>query len=457
MSGWFEVRTFFRRDLWTADLSTLRAPARPIIRALRLLAVVVWEIREGVLTLRAMGLVYTTLLSLVPFLAVAFSVLKAFDVHYQVQPLLARALEPLGEKGGEITRRVVEFVSNLRVGILGAAGLAGLLFTVISLLEKIEDSLNYIWRVRHSRSLARKFSDYLSAVLVGPVLVFTALALTGAAQSHWVVQRILEIEPFGLIVVVASRVMPLIFLCVAFTFLYKLIPYTRVHFGSALVGGATAAILWQLAGVGFAAFVAQSPRYAAIYSGFAVLVLFLIWLYVAWLVVLVGGLVAYLHQHPSAYLTPAFRRSDSHLFRERLALSALLVITRRHLAGEPPCRPAALFASLSAPPSVVEDLIDEFVRRGILLRAAEPEGIALARPPEAVTVIEVLDAVRAPNLLRAGPSGERPDPVEGILLCRDRAVQGALEGITLRTLALEAPVPHLTIDVVSDARTRIGD
>lgn len=438
-SRWLAIGAFFRRDLWTADLAALGLRARVTIRVLRFLAALVWEVRAGALTLRATGLVYATLLSLVPFLAVTFSVLKAFGAHFQIAPLLAPLLEPLGERGAEIISRVIQFVDNLRVGVLGAAGLAALFFTVISLLEKIEEALNAIWRVRRSRSLGRKFSDYLSAVLVGPVLVFVAFALTAAAQSHWLVQRVLAFQPFGVLVVLGSQITPLVFLCIAFTFLYRFVPYTRVRLASALVGGAAAAILWQLAGAGFAAVVAQSPRYAAIYSGFAVLILFLIWLYVAWLVVLVGGVVAYLHQHPSAYLTGAFRRGQSHLFRETLALSILLEITRRHLAGAPPCSPGKLATAFNAVPSVVEDLVDEFVRRGILLRAAEPEGVALARPPEAITAIEVLDAVRDPGMVAAGWSGEQAYPVLSLLRTRDRAVEQALEGVTLRALALEAP------------------
>ena len=215
-------------------------------------------------------------------------------------------------------------------------GVAVLFFTVISLVGKIEDSLNHIWRVRHPRSLARKFSDYLSVVLVGPVLVFTAFALTASAQSHWLVQRILEIKLLGL--VVTTRVMPFVFLCAAFTFLYKFIPHTRVRFSSALVGGVTAGVLWQLAGLGFAAFVVGSARYTAIYSSFAILILFLIWLYVGWLIVLVGGETAYFYQHPYAYLQEGSRGGQTHLFQERLAerlaLLALVEMTRRYLLGK---------------------------------------------------------------------------------------------------------------------------
>ncbi len=377
----------------------------------------------------ATSLVYTTLHSLVPFLAVTFSVLKAFGVQNQVEPLLAQALEPLGPKGAEITRWVVEFVTNQRVGVLGTVGMAYLFYTVISLIGKIEDSLNQIWRVRRSRSLARKFSDYLSVVLVGPVLVFTAFALTASAQSHWIVQRVLEIKPLGFIL--TTRVVPFLFLCAAFTFLYRFIPYTQVRLSSALVGGVTAGILWHLAGIGFAAFVAGSARYTAIYSSFAILILFLVWLYVGWLVILLGGEAAYFYQHP--YLTQVFRGGHNGRFRERLALLALVEVTRRYLGEKPPWRPEELALALGVPVSSLEDLLDEFVQRGILLRTAEPEGIALGRPPEQVTAVEILDTLRGPEPVKS--TNREEDAVSHILHDRDRAVRQGLEDVTLRSLA----------------------
>ncbi|MGH7963199.1 MAG: YihY/virulence factor BrkB family protein, partial [Candidatus Binatia bacterium] len=341
----------------------------------RLWVAVVEEFRNGRVSLQAASLVYTTLLSLVPLIAVVFSVLKAFEVQQAIEPLLARALEPLGPQGGEITRRIIEFVSNLRVGVLGALGVAGLFYTVFSLIGQIEDALNYIWRVRRSRSLARKFSDYFSVVLVGPVLVFTVLALTASAQSYWLMQRLLQFESIGFVVTLVTRVMPFVFLCITFTALYKLVPHTQVRLSSALVGGVTTGILWQLVGAGFTAFIANSANYTAIYSSFAILIIFLIWLYVGWLIILIGGKVAYVYQYPLTYLAGGPWGRHGYVFRAWLALSALTEITRRHLAGEPPSRLAELASALNVAVTNLEELIDDFIRRGFLFRTTEPEGI----------------------------------------------------------------------------------
>jgi len=332
-----------------------------------------------------------------------------------------------------VTNRIISFVENLRVGILGAAGLAMLFYTVVTLVAKVEDALNQIWRLPHSRTWSQRITAYLSAVLVGPVMVFTALTLTASAQSYWLVERLFQIGFVSDIFTLTTNVMPFVLLCATFTFLYKLIPYTNVRFSSALIGGATAGILWQLVGTAFAAFVANSARYAAIYSSFAIMIVFLIWLYVGWLIFLVGAEVAYFHQHPSAFLREALPGGRGHRFQEWLALSALVEITRRHFSERPPWQPTELAAYLGV--SSIGNLIDDFVRAGILLRCAEPEGVALARPPESVTVkniLDIMDDCDAQDVKNAGL-------VADVLLRRDQATQKALEGVTLKSLVAENP------------------
>jgi membrane protein len=384
---------------------------------------------EDQVSLRAMGLTYTTILSLAPFLAVTFSVLKGFGVQNQLQPLLARALEPLGPGGAEISTRLVQFVDNLEVGVLGTVGVAGLFYTAISVVGQIEDSLTQIWSVRSPRTWLERFRDYLSIVLVGPVLLFTALGVTASAQSHWLVQRALDIEPLSGAIVLGTRVFPFLFVCAAFSFLYKFIPHTHVRLRAAIVGGATAALLWQIAGAAFAAFVAGSTRYTAVYSSFAILFLFVLWLYVSWTIVLLGGQVARVVQYPRR----GHFRGGAHAsaFAEWPALTALGEIVRAYLAGEPPREVGALAARVGVPLASLEDLVDELVQHGILLRAAEPSGVTLARPPETVMVSEVLDVLRETE---SGHASETRAAIEAVLRRRDGAVREALATISLRAL-----------------------
>jgi membrane protein len=376
-----------------------------------------------------MGLTYTTILSLAPFLAVTFSVLKGFGVQNQLEPLLARALEPLGPGGAEISARLVQFVDNLEVGVLGAVGVAGLFYTAISVVGQIEDSLSQIWSVRSPRSWLERFRDYLSIVLVGPVLLFTALGVTASAQSHWLVRRALDIEPLSGAIVFGTRVFPFLFVCAAFSFLYKFIPHTHVRLRAAIVGGATAALLWQVAGAAFAAFVASSTRYTAVYSSFAILFLFVLWLYVSWTIVLLGGQVARVVQYPRRGRFPGGARASA--FAEWPALTALGEIARAHLAGEPPRDVETLASQVGVPLGGLEDLIDELVRRRILLRAAEPSGVTLARPPETVMISEILEVLRQTE---TGRATDTRAAIKEVLRRRDSAVHEALATVSLRAL-----------------------
>ena len=436
---------FCEHDVWVIKVHELTGVRQLGVKLLRLGLVAATEFRESFLSIRATSLVYTTLLSLVPFLAVMFSVLKAFGVHQQIEPILSQALDPLGDKGAEITTNIIGFVDNLKVGVLGAVGVAGLFYTTYSLIEKIEEALNSIWRVEEGRPLARRITDYLSVVLLGPVFVFTAFGLMASSQSHWLVQRVMEIQPFGSLIVALTNLLPFLFMCGIFIFLYKFVPNTSVNLSSAFVGGVTAGIIWQVAGMAFAAFVASSGKYSAIYSSFAILILFLIWLYVGWLIVLAGAQVAYYHQHPSAYLLHLSRKHQTPLFREYLTLALLGHITHRFLSGKAPLKGEQLARVQHVPLTMVESLLSDLIQAKILVHTDRPKGVVLARPPDSIAVTEVLKVVQ--HQLHNGAQGFTlgTDTISQVLMRRDAVVQDALEGITLQHLVENQPS-----DLVSD-------
>jgi membrane protein len=318
---------FFTRELWEINLDSLNKFKSFIIKFLRLLNVAGREFIEGQLTLRAMSLVYTTLLSIVPLLAISFSVLKAFGVHNEVvEPFLLKFLTPLGEKGEEITVQIIGFVENMKVGVLGSLGLGLLIYTIMSVIQKIEKAFNYIWRIKKPRTLARRFSDYVSVILIGPVLIFSAIGLTASFMSNTLVQKVVSIEPLGTLYYFIAGKSPYIIVCATFTFLYIFLPNTKVKLRSALVGGIFAGILWETAGWAFASFIVTSTKYAAIYSGFAIILMFMIWLYVSWLILLVGAQVSFYHQYPHFLSAKKEVFRVSNRLRERLAFLIMYFI-----------------------------------------------------------------------------------------------------------------------------------
>ncbi len=422
--------------LWeTPDLSALPWPRAIAVFVLRVVAVMVREFREGQLTLRAMSLVYTTLLSLVPLLALSFSVLKAFGVHNQIEPFLLQMLAPLGEKGAEITARVIDFVENVKVGVLGALGLGLLLYTVIALMQKIERAFNYTWHVQQTRPLGQRFSDYLSVLIVGPVLVFASIGFSASILNSDLMQALAEVEPFGSLLNVTTRLLPYLMIIAAFTFLYVFIPNTRVRLRSAFAGALVAGILWQTVGWAFTAFIVNATKYTAIYSAFASLIMFMIWLYLGWMILLVGASIAFYHQYPEYLLAEQRQPRLSGRLRERLALEACARVARAYHRGDAPPTATGLARALVVPRFTLQQLLDELEDAGILRRVAD-ERVAYVpgREPGTLALADILAAVRGAGETRRpaeAPPDRRADAAADAV---EQAVHAALDGRSLADL-----------------------
>ena len=169
-----------------------------MLLAARILYAVVRDIVDGRIALHAASLVYTTILSLVPLIALAFSVLKGFGVHFRFEPLLMSGLSPLGREAPVIADRLVQFVDKMDVGVLGTVGLAVLFYTAISVVQKVEAAFNEIWHAREERPLFRKFTDYLSVFLIGPVLMFSAFGVVASAMASEPIKQLSQFRLLGL-------------------------------------------------------------------------------------------------------------------------------------------------------------------------------------------------------------------------------------------------------------------
>ncbi|MEX0802906.1 MAG: YhjD/YihY/BrkB family envelope integrity protein [Candidatus Binatia bacterium] len=431
--------------LWEVEPSDLTRFKRLLNSFIKIGFMVGRDFIENLVKLQAMALAFKTLLSIAPLLAVIFSILKGFGVHNRIEPALAEALAPLGEKGQEVTAHLIGFVDKMSAGALGSIGLVTLFITVLSLMGTIEQAFNYIWRVKSPRKLARRFSDYLSVLTVGPVLVVAALTITATLQSNHFVQKMLALEPFGTVILTLLRLVPYATLWGAFTFFYIFIPNTRVKLRSAVVGGLVAAILWQTVGWGFATFVASSTRYYAIYSSFAILLLFLLWLHVGWVIVLLGAQVSHAHQHIHFYYGHRENLARSPAGREKLALQLMLLAGRNFHQGLDPLNLAELATRLQLPAGLVKDFMEMLHQARLVLPLADEETFVLARGPERISIKEILDCVRnsGDNRKRSGFYIAEEDGIDELLLDVDRTVAEKLEGKTLQSLILSRPVNRI--------------
>ncbi|MEQ5835253.1 YihY/virulence factor BrkB family protein [Marinobacter sp. NFXS9] len=366
-----------------------------LYRAGRTAYAVARDVINGQLTLHAMSLVYTTLLSIVPLLALSFSVLKALDVHQRIQPLLFQFFEPMGQQGIEMAEKILSFVDNIKVGVLGSVGLALLVYTVISLVQKTERSFNMIWRVPQMRSLAQRFSNYLSVITVGPLLIVCAIGITATIFSSTYVQALMAVQPFGALILFASRFTPFFLVVLAFIFVYIFIPNTRVKFRYAAIGGLIAGVAWQAGGMLFASFVAGSARYAAIYSSFAIGIVLLIWLYLNWLLLLIGASIVYYLQNPGA-VAKRYQVRYSPELQEQVAMVMMWLVCKPFSEGKHAPQQEKLEHQMGVPGEVTRRVSDKLIRGGLLnLAGANGDCLVPGRALDLITIDDILYVVRA--------------------------------------------------------------
>jgi len=377
---------------------------RAAIVVIRFVYAVVRDVVAGNLTLRAMGLVYITILSVVPVIAISFSILKGFGYHRELEPLLYKFLEPMGDKGVELTDQVIGFVENIQGDVLAGVGLVLLFITTVSMAQKVEDSFNHVWRVDQSRNLAQRLSEYLSVILVGPVIMVTAIAMIAAVQSNTMVTELTEIAPIGATVGFIGKLAPFMLVVVGFTFVYWFLPNTRVRFFAAMLGGLTGGFLWAGTGVLFAAFVANSARTLSIYATFAIVIIALIWLYLCWLILLVGAQVSFYYQRPE-YLRIGFRPiSIGGRQREQIAFSLMAEAARAFRDGDKPPTLNSIAESARLPGLLMVPVVNRLIAAQLITRNNKDQ-LFPQRDPARIALTDIIAAVRDPQKIDVFPSG----------------------------------------------------
>lgn len=381
--------------IWEPVLDDLPFWQRALYIAARIGWAVIRDLLSGALSLRAMSLVYTTLLSIVPALAIGFAVFRAFGFDSYLQTMLSDFLAPLGDQGVEITRQMMEFVQRVNVNVLGTIGFAFLLYTVVSLINKVEASFNAIWRVESNRSFARQFTEIVSMSVLGPLLVLTVFGIMAGTISNSFVGSLAEYEAVKYLLEQTSKLLPYLILIAAFTFIYVMVPNTRVMLLSAFVGATVAGIAWGAAGWTFATFVVKSAQYVAIYSAFATLAFFMIWLYAAWLILLGGCSIAFYFQN-RAYLSPHAGVSLLTLRQlDRMSVQALLLIHEAFERGQTPWTPDTLAKRLHVPMEAMGEISAALRKSGLVtFTTGTPSRFVPGRPAAKTTIADIFGAIR---------------------------------------------------------------
>lgn len=382
------------RLIWEQNLQEMSWVKRTLLRQLQMVVLVIRDFYNNRSLLRASALTYYTILSLVPLLALTFALLKAFGVQNQLQPLV---LDKLNVGDGQIAAAIVGYINNTQVAQMGAVGLIFLLIAVISLLTNIEAAFNDVWGVNSLRPLLRRFSDYLSVILVGPVLLISAISMTSSLISHSFTQRLLEMQMIGSLIVFVLKITPFIFMWLAFTLLYVFMSNIKVQWRAALIGGVVGGTLWQIAQLGYVHFQVGVARYNAIYGTMAALPIFMVWVYLSWVIVLFGLGVCYAKQNLRTGARDLRREEVNRRSFEQVALALLVTLADRFHRGDHAINLDQLARLLYVPPRLCRTILNQLQQLGLVTEISGHAGLPsyqLGRDADNLSVSEIYRMLR---------------------------------------------------------------
>ena len=353
----------------------------------------------------AQALVYVTLLTLVPLLAVAFALLRGFGVEGIIEPWLRKVFTPMGEAGAQVVAHLLAFVNQTKAGSLGIIGVIFLFVSVMNLAQKLETTLNRIWQVAANRALRTRMTGYISAVLLAPLLIGAIMSSVLGMQNATWLQPYLHYQGVRALFRLLTGSLPMLMVFLVIAAVYAWTPNRRVGWRAAFAGAAFFLVLWYPVSWLFGVFIAGSQKYSVIYSSFASIVILLFWLYFLWLSFLIGAKTASFVQLP--YLL-APNDEKNWFAGEQLQLAAAMMtrIIERFARGQAAHDIEALNDTLPATPGKIEFVLARLRAAKLIAETADCRPLYL--PTKAASRYTFGDLYRAITLPDARYAGFAP-------------------------------------------------
>jgi len=388
---------FLNTDIWRLQAHKLPPRRSFWITQLRIVLLAVRRFNLDRCELRASALTFYSLLSMVPVVALAFAVAKGFGL----EKLLGEQLMAKMQGQEEVAERMIGFaqslLENTRAGAIAGVGIVLLFWTVIKVLGNIEKSFNDIWGVTTPRSIGRKLTDYLSVMMICPVLLITASSVTVlvTTQVSSLLERLSFLGYFADVLMGLLQILPYGVIWLVFTFIYMFMPNTKVKLKSALWGGILAGTIYQLVQLAYITFQIGVSKYGAIYGSFAALPLFLVWLQLSWVIVLLGAEIAFAHQNVATYEFEQDCLSASQSFKRMIALMITSLCAKHFQNAEKPLTAEEIARELEAPIRLVRSVLSELTQARVLSEVCLDHREDIAYQPacdiDRLTVASVID------------------------------------------------------------------
>jgi len=431
------LRQRLKHVLWEQNPAELSALYRTLLRQVQTVVLVGRDFAINQCLLRASALTYYTMLSIVPLLALTFALLKAFGVQNVLEPLI---MEKLNVGNGQAIQAIMGYINNTRVGSMGAFGLLFLLVAVVSLLTNVEKTFNHIWGVHEIRPLMRRFADYLSVILVGPVLIISAISMTSSLTSYHLVQKLIEMQLVGSLILLLFKVVPFLFMWLAFAFIYVFMSNIKVEWRAAFIGGVVGGTFWQVAQWGYVNFQVGVAKYNAIYGTMAALPIFMVWLFLSWVILLFGLEVTYAKQNLRTSGRDLRGSEVSRNSYEQVALVVLVTLADRFARVESALSQEQLARLLFVPSRLCRSILRMLVEIGFVSELCSRLGrrsYQLGRAAENLPLAELVKTMRdkGEEALHLRP---HPQTLVALEACAEleRLLAEGLQGVTLQDLVL---------------------
>jgi membrane protein len=363
------IKKFFLKDIWKPKLHKLPKWQALPLKYLRVIVVSIKGFIEDKCVINASALTYFTLLSIVPVLAMIFAIAKGLGYQKKLQTQL---LEEFGQQSAVLTQ-IFKFANtlldNTKGGVIAGVGVVVLLYSVMKLLSNIEDAFNDIWEIKKARSIFRKFSDYTSIVILSPLLIILSGSITVIFKSsvNEVVSNVHTLSFLSPAKELGFKAISVFLVWIVFTFIYMIVPNTKVKFKSAFVAGIITGSIFQLVQWAYVSFQIGVASNNAIYGSFAALPLFLIWLQISWYIILTGAEISFSHQN----IEHMEYEHESQLISSRLRKSVAILIakcaTTYYIEEHKPITAQHIANKLEIPIRIVRNILNDFVACNICI------------------------------------------------------------------------------------------
>jgi membrane protein len=359
---------FIKTDIWRIPLKNISWTKAFFIRQLRILLLLLRGLKQDSCQLRASALTFYSLLSVVPVAAIVFAIAKGFGF----EKLLERELLEAFPGQEEVIYHIIVFarslLENTKGSLLAGIGVLILFWSGLKILDHIEYSFNDIWGIKYRRPFGKKISNYLSFMLIFPLLFIMSGSINVfmLTQISLITERVSLLGTLTPIIFFLFKLLPYFFICAFFTFLYIFMPNTKVRFPSALIAGILAGTLFGILQWGYINLQVWAARYNAIYGGFAALPLLLLWLQTSWLIILFGAEISYAHQNVDNYEFEPDGSKISSSFKKLLSLYTAHLIIKKFSCGAPPLTLRMIANTLGVPVRMIQSILYDLVESGIL-------------------------------------------------------------------------------------------